>query len=122
MPSVGELRIEHQQEGSRHRIAPAGELDLLTAPALASAFERALDAGGAELTVDLRAVVFMDSSGLRTLLAGWDSCRARGCELRLIPDMGACRRLFEITGVIDELPLAAEPPPGTASEARSRRR
>ena len=32
-------------------------------------------------------------------------CREHGCELMVIPDAGACRRLFELTGVIDDLPL-----------------
>jgi anti-anti-sigma factor len=52
----------------------------------------------------MRLVVFMDSSGLRTVLASMDMCRLHGCELMLVPG-AACRRLFEITGVLDDLPL-----------------
>jgi len=121
MASVGELRIDHERERSRQTIALAGELDLVTSPALSEAVDRALDSGVKELTLDLRGLVFMDSSGLRALLASWDACRARRCELRVIPDRGACLRLFEITGVIDELPLS-EPPlrpaPGAVSAQR----
>ncbi len=106
MPQVGELRVEHKHRAGRHELTLTGELDVVTAPRLRAAVAEgeAADPKG-ELVIDLRRVVFMDSSGLRTVLAMWDECRERGRGFYVIPDRGPCMRLFELTGVLDELPL-----------------
>lgn len=104
MPSVGQLVISRSREEERHTLALRGELDLVTAPELEDTVAALCLEGVRELTLDMRQVVFMDSSGLRTVLASMDMCRLHGCELMLVPG-AACRRLFEITGVIDDLPL-----------------
>jgi anti-sigma B factor antagonist len=105
MGQAGQLNIAHDREGRRERLALAGELDVVTAPALDAAVERLLAGRAASLILDLRSVTFIDSSGLRTVLTAWDSCRAAGCEFLLIPGEGPCLRLFRITGVLDDLPL-----------------
>jgi anti-sigma B factor antagonist len=105
MAQTGQLQVAHDREGSRERLALSGEFDIVTAPALDAAVERLLGGGIESLVLDLRGVAFMDSSGLRTVLTAWDSCREAGCEFLLIPDSGACMRLFQITGVLDDLPL-----------------
>ena len=105
MTQTGQLQIAHDQDASRERLALWGELDIVTAPALEAAVERLLAGRVESLILDLRGVTFIDSSGLRTVLSAWDSCREAGCELLLIPGDGPCRRLFGITGVLEELPL-----------------
>ncbi len=105
MPSVGQLIISRTREEARHTIVLQGEVDLVTAPELEDTVAALCLGGAQELMLDMRQVVFMDSSGLRTVLASMDMCRLHGCELMLIPGT-ACRRLFEITGVIDDLPLS----------------
>jgi anti-anti-sigma factor len=115
MPSVGELRINRSSEGPSHTLLLRGELDLVTAPEVEDIVASLCLAKAREITLDLRQVVFMDSSGLRTILAAMDMCRVHGCEFMLVPGDGPCRRLFEITGVLDDLPIReadelAEPP------------
>ncbi len=104
MPSAGQLRIGRTREDARHTLVLTGELDVVTAPELEDTVAALCLEGAAELVIDMRQVVFIDSSGLRTVLASMDMCRLHGCELMLIPG-AACRRLFEITGVIGDLPL-----------------
>ena len=104
MPSVGQLVISRSREEEQHTLVLRGELDLVTAPELEDTVAALCLEGVRELTLDMRQVVFMDSSGLRTVLASMDMCRLHGCELMLVPG-AACRRLFEITGVIGDLPL-----------------
>lgn len=104
MPSVGQLVISRTREDGRHTLALQGELDLVTAPELEDTVAALCLEGARELVLDMRQVVFMDSSGLRTVLASMDMCRQHGCELMVVPG-AAGRRLFEITGVIDDLPL-----------------
>jgi anti-sigma B factor antagonist len=105
MPSVGQLSIRRARDGARRTLSLEGELDIVTAPELEDTIAGFCVDGARELVLDMRGVTFMDSSGLRTVLAGMDMCREAGCEFGLIPDTGACRRLFELTGVIDDLPL-----------------
>jgi anti-anti-sigma factor len=105
MPSVGQLTIRRTREGARNTLGLAGELDLVTAPGLEDLIAGLCVDGAGELVLDMRQVIFMDSSGLRTVLAAMDMCRLHGCEFMLVADTGPCRRLFELTGVIDDLPL-----------------
>lgn len=105
MPEVGELRLEHRRGTRRHVLALEGELDMLTAPQLGSAARKARREGPGGLVVDLRRIVFMDSSGLRVLLATCDECRADGCDFAVVLGEGPSRRLMEITGALEELPV-----------------
>lgn len=109
MPDLGELRIEHRHQAKQHVIALAGELDMLTAPRLRAATEATRRDGADRVVVDLREVAFMDSSGLRVLLAALDECRSDGCEFFVALGDSPCRTLLEITGAIDELPQLAQP-------------
>lgn len=105
MPSVGQLLIRRSRDGVRHTLSLQGELDLVTAPELEDTVAEICLNGRQEIVLDVRDVLFMDSSGLRTVLASMDMCRLNGCEFMIVPGTGACRRLFELTGVIGDLPL-----------------
>jgi len=114
MPSVGQLTIRHTRESTRNTLALDGELDLVTAPGLEDTIAGLCVGGADQLVLDMRHVIFMDSSGLRTVLSAMDMCRTHDCEFMLIADAGPCRRLFELTGVIDDLPLRE---PGELAES-----
>jgi anti-anti-sigma factor len=79
-----------------------GELDLATAPELASALE-ALDSGTGPVIVDLTEVGFVDSSGLSTLLqARQRLAGASGApELRLVVTRPSILRVLDVTGLAD---------------------
>ncbi len=108
MPETGELRIEDRRDARGHVIELEGELDLLTAPQLTAATGAARRGEPGRVVVDLRRVAFMDSSGMRVLLATLDECRGDGCEFFVVVGDG-CRAVLEITGAIDELPQLTEP-------------
>ncbi|WP_432058522.1 STAS domain-containing protein [Streptomyces sp. bgisy022] len=88
-------------------VAPHGELDLLTAPALAARLD-ALTAGPSpDVVVDLRAVSFIDCSALGVLCRARNRVRIRGGRLRLVSRSPGFRRLLHHTrlgGVFDLLP------------------
>lgn len=81
----------------------AGELDLVAAPTLHKELHSTLVSGTHKLILDLGAVTFMDSSGLRTLLSVHEEALEQGVDfvLRRVP--ASVQRLFDITGVTDEL-------------------
>jgi anti-anti-sigma factor len=101
---VGEqLTIEVRQERDRIVLTLHGELDLLGAPRLQSEIEsNTVDA--AEIVVlDLDDVQFIDSAGLRVVLAAHVRTVERGQKLALTPGSPQVQRLFSIAGVSGHL-------------------
>ena len=99
------MRIDRRLVGHRTVLAVAGEVDLATAPELRSAVGAALGSGARELWLDLSATAFMDSAGLHVLLDTHHRMRELRRRLAIISPGGSVRRLFEVAGVDDALPL-----------------
>lgn len=89
--------------GEDGRVVVTGEIDAHTAPALAAALEPHLAAGDVDL--DLRAVDFMDSSGLRVLIDAHQRCVATGSRLVLHEPSRSVRRIIEVSGLAEHLNL-----------------
>jgi anti-anti-sigma factor len=51
----------------------------------------------------MRQVPFMDSMGLRSVMAAKDLCAERGVALAVIPNPEVLK-IFEVTGLVDEVP------------------
>jgi anti-anti-sigma factor len=78
------------------RLTIEGELDMASAPVL----ERAVDGARKSarvLELELAGVSFMDSTGLRTLLAIRGRLEESGCELRLVAVPPPVLRVLEVT-------------------------
>jgi anti-anti-sigma factor len=80
-----------------------GELDLLTAPALAAAVDQALAGRPSLLAIDLTATTFIDSSGARQLVRAARGASRAGTVVQLVCPPG--NRPVRL--VIDLLDLAA---------------
>lgn len=78
----------------------SGELDAHTANALSQAMS-VLPAG--EILVDLAAVSFVDSSGLRVLLDATNRARSTGGDLVIASPQASVQRLIEISGLRDHI-------------------
>ena len=79
-----------------------GEIDSYTAPELA---ERLNSDPGIEI-VDLAAVTFIDSSGLRALVQAHQARTEAGSTLQLRSPSAAVQRLLEISGLAGYLDVA----------------
>jgi len=101
----GELDLHDHIDGDIHTLILAGELDLATAAALATAVEHLCADGASRIVLDLRRLTFIDSTGLRTILHGLALCELHGRELSLIGGSQSTQRLFEITGLAAKLPF-----------------
>lgn len=89
------------------RVVPEGELDLATADQLERELDELRTAGFEHVMLDLRGLSFMDSTGLRLILAAEASARTRGTRLSLISGAPAVQRVFEVAGVADRLSWTA---------------
>ena len=93
------LTISRQATPGGPVIAVAGEIDVASAPALEQELYRTVATGATEVTVDLRQVGFLDSTGIGVLVGAQQRCRQHGGKVRLVIDTDRLRRLFEITGL-----------------------
>lgn len=87
-----------------------GELDLATAPDLEELLNEHLDAGQAVL-VDLRELQFMDSSGLRVLVAAHARSSNGGPRFAMVraPEGSEVAKIMTISGVGERFELIEEP-------------
>ena len=107
IPSFG---IQVVRNGAATRIAPAGELDIATTPALEQAISEATGEPGAALVLDLRELTFMDSTGLRTLAQTNARAEDEGFTLEIVRGSSQIERVLKISGLGALLPLVDAPP------------
>lgn len=86
-----------------------GELDLLGAPLLEEEIEKAETEAPAIVVLDLQDLQFVDSAGLRVILAAHERSRQQGKELALTPGSEQVQRLFTIAGVDEHLRIIGSP-------------
>jgi anti-sigma B factor antagonist len=82
-----------------------GELDLSTAPLLEAALLAAEATGATAITLDIDAVSFIDSTGLRVLLEAHARSETDSRRLRLTRGSDQAQRLFSLAAVDDILPF-----------------
>ena len=109
MGATGEhLRIDSRSEPDRVVLELHGELDLLGAPLLQDHMEKVeADAPGI-VVLDLQDLQFMDSAGLRVILAAHERSQRRW-KLALTRGSEQVQRLFTIAGVSEHLRIIASP-------------
>jgi anti-anti-sigma factor len=90
------LSVSRRRDGTV-AVAVRGELDLATAPRFAAGLEAAQD-GASCVVVDLQAVEFMDSSGVRTLILAHRRAEAAGARLIVLNGSGPAHHTLTVTG------------------------
>ena len=100
------FRCEVSRDGDRVVVAPRGELDMATVPQLDQELERHQpDGSGETLVLDLRALTFMDSSGLH-LTARWANGAAKdGFAFEIVPGPPPIQRVFDLAQMTEQLPF-----------------
>jgi anti-sigma B factor antagonist/stage II sporulation protein AA (anti-sigma F factor antagonist) len=101
--SEDHLRIDVRASLDRVVLELHGELDLLGAPLLQAKAEQPDVASREILVLDLQDLQFVDSAGLRVILAIHESARARGQEFALTRGPEQVQRLLSIAGVDEHL-------------------
>lgn len=100
------FRCEVDPDRASVRVRPVGELDLATTPIVDAQLSELVAAGFTSLVLDLRELRFLDSTGVRLLLAWDERCRAEGVDLRLIPGPAPVQRVIDVAGVAHLLPFS----------------
>ena len=95
-------------------VAVSGEVDMFTVPELSATFDDLISAGNRNLVLDLSAVEFMDSSGLRVFMKAAEDVRQAGGSMRVSSASRRVRRIAELAGMNGLLPL---PPTSDGTES-----
>jgi len=101
-----EFSIETSSDAGRLLVCPRGELDLATSPELERLVLGRLQEGG-RVVLDLRELEFMDSSGVRVLVAAHARAQSDRADLRIVrPAPGsAVERIITVSGIDRALPF-----------------
>jgi len=104
-PQSGEIAAFQPRAGCVV-LAPHGEIDAYTAPALRDRIVGALEADDVtDLVVDLQGTTFLDSSALGVLVGALKRMRERDGRLALVAPPANIARIFEITSLDSVLDL-----------------
>jgi anti-anti-sigma factor len=102
----GDLTLRSERVGAVHTISVDGELDLATCDAAEQELLRVEGTDAAAIVLDLSGLTFMDSTGVRLVMAANARSRADANRLRLVRGPRAVQRVFELCGVVELLPFA----------------
>ncbi|HTT31231.1 MAG TPA: STAS domain-containing protein [Solirubrobacteraceae bacterium] len=103
------LRLDTRRLSDAAVVSVGGDIDLTTSGAVESALDAARRQGTV-LVLDLRAVGFMDTSGLRLVISQQQRAKAYGHRFVVVPGSDKVRRLFQIAGFPEEHVLFAGAP------------
>lgn len=94
-----DVRLETLRVGEVSVVSVAGEIDVYSAATLRDALAVVVNPPAPQVVVDLRAVEFLDSTGLGVLVGGLKKARSHGGSLRLVCDQERLLKVFRITGL-----------------------
>jgi anti-sigma B factor antagonist len=105
-PSGPPFSCDSRPERGTIVVCPVGEVDLATANMVEEALATARASRPERLLLDLSGVTFLDSTGLRAVLAADADARSAGIPLEIVPGGPSVQRVFEVAGLTDHLHFA----------------
>jgi anti-sigma B factor antagonist len=105
-----ELKLATNQRGLAAIVQVGGTLDLHGAPEFDREIERLLRGATREIIIDLRGVEFMDSIGLRCLVAAHRRALRAGVPLWVVRGGPPVTQVLRMTGLDMTLPMIDELP------------
>jgi anti-sigma B factor antagonist len=97
-----DLNVNTVRDGDRAIVEVVGELDAHSAPALDEELARLTGAAVNDVVLDLSETSFLDSFGLRALLAAQREVADRGGRLSLRTPSKPVQRLLDIAGLTEQ--------------------
>jgi anti-anti-sigma factor len=109
--------VTADDRGDSVHLRLSGELDISTAPKVEDELARVEPNRPETIVLDLSNLAFMDSTGLRLLIAADTRARQQGRRLLIVKGPEAVQRVFRITRLEERLEIVDDVPsdPATAS-------
>jgi anti-anti-sigma factor len=106
---MSRLTYEAHRSDEMVRLALAGEFDLSNATEVEDAIKEIEQERPQLLVLDLRELTFMDSTGLRVMVAADARARDDARRLAVVQGPESVHRVFRITGLDDHLEMVETP-------------
>jgi anti-anti-sigma factor len=106
---MGGAGIESDIDGPIPTVRLTGELDISCAEAIERTIEEVERTTNGNLVIDLRALEFMDSTGLRLILSADARARDRGSELVIVRGPEPVDRVFRMAALDRRLRFVDDP-------------
>ena len=91
------LTLDQVKEADRIIIRVCGEVDLYSSPVLREAILKGISSGSGTVSVDLREVLYMDSSGVATLVEGLKASGKKGAAFVLLSPSEAVMKVLQLS-------------------------
>ena len=102
------VNIEKQQDDKEIFVTVAGEIDAYTAPKLREELLPLSEGNHKVITINLKDVSYMDSTGLGVLVGLFKQLNKNDGELKLVELSDRLKRLFKITGLSTIMKITTE--------------
>lgn len=103
------LELTTETEGPTVRLALTGELDIAGAARVEQELERIEREPPATIVLDLRDLAFMDSTGLRVIVAADSRAREQSRRLVIVRGTATVQRIIEMTRLDERLEIVDDP-------------
>jgi anti-sigma B factor antagonist len=97
------LAVGASRNGGEYIIELAGELDLSGVTRVSEAFASALDSDARAIVLDLRALEFLDSTGVHSIITAERLAAERDMSFVIIRGPRQVQRILEIAGIAERL-------------------
>jgi anti-sigma B factor antagonist len=104
-----QLDVTTEQRPGQTRVILIGELDIASADGLEKQLAAIEVDSPATLVLDLRRVDFIDSTGLRALIAADERARSQGRRLAMVSGPDAVARLLAVTQLDQRFEIVEDP-------------
>ena len=104
------FEVTTDQRGDTVHIRLSGELDISSAPRVEDELARVEPDGPELIVLDLRNLAFMDSTGLRLLIAADTRARQQNRRLTIVKGPEPVQRVFRITRLEERLEIVDDVP------------
>jgi len=109
------MNTQVKHENNSTVVEVSGSVDALTASDLSKVLLDQIEAGHANLIVDLMGVDFMSSAGLRSLLGAVKEARSHGGDLRIASTTPGVDKVLKMSGFHNIAKIFASPDEAAAS-------
>jgi anti-sigma B factor antagonist len=103
------LEITTERRNGKTLMALVGELDIASAPRFEEGLSEVEGNSPGILVLDLRQVEFIDSTGLRAVIAADERARAAGRRFVVVRGPAAVERVFSVTQLDQRLEIVDDP-------------
>lgn len=103
------LDVTTERQEGQTRVVLVGELDIASTESLEQELANSEGDSQGTLVLDLRRVEFIDSTGLRAVIAADERARSAGRRFVVVRGSSAVERLFEVTQLDRRLEIVDDP-------------